>query len=280
VEADGRLYALAGCHANVGFENPDRTERVNVRNEDHPFRARRRYHGFCREVDPESGISGPILPLGENTPPPEQLDFSFQGWSNEKVQRISSAIDRALNQSEDVPSWGSPIPGGADSNRLCEPTVYRAADGQYVMLLRDDNYSHRMYASISPDRRHWNTAMPTDIPDSPSLTTSLRLPDDRVLVVGNQMAPQFDNAGEVRHYGRDPLTVGVSPDGYGFEKACALRCGQQQWRTPQSEVRGRGGGAQYPSAVVHDGVLYVQYSMGKEDIRVSSVELSAIMEGK
>ena len=29
---------------------------------------------------------------------------------------------------------------------------------------------------------------------------------------------------------------------------------------------GRGGGGQYPSAVVHDGTLYALYSMGKEDI--------------
>ncbi|MCL4204808.1 MAG: hypothetical protein KJ000_20205 [Pirellulaceae bacterium] len=40
------------------------------------------------------------------------------------------------------------------------------------------------------------------------------------------------------------------------------------------EIHSRGGGAQHPSAVIHDGTLYVQHSMGKEDIWISSIPLS------
>jgi len=77
-------------------------------------------------------------------------------------------------------------------------------------------------------------------------------------------------------YNRTPLTVSLSPDGYRFNRAFALRCGQQPWRVPTQEVLGRGGGWQYPSAIVHDGTLYVLYSMGKEDICISSVPLTAL----
>jgi len=117
----------------------------------------------------------------------------------------------------------------------------------------------------------WPTAQPTDIPDSPSLSDTTVLDDGTALLVGNQMAPELDNP-ERRHYGRDPLTVSVSRDGYRFDRVFALRCGTQKLRVP--EVRGRGGGGQYPSAVAHGDTLYVLYSMGKEDIALSLVPLN------
>ncbi len=275
VVADGRLYARAGCHANIGFENPDRSERVDVRDGMRPFRARKGYDRFCREVARNKGF-GPIMPQGENTPAPTELNFTFLDWSDPAVQCTAAAIAETMRNPECTPSWGGNCPQGVDSNRLCEPTVYRTADGKFIVLLRDDNYSHRMYMSVSPDGRSWNPALPTDIPDSPSLTTNVKLDDGTILLIGNQMAPAFDNPEEVTHYRRDPLMVSVSPDGYRFEKSFALRCGQQEWRVPPQEVIGRGGGGQYPSAIVHEDVLYVLYSMGKEDIWCSSVEVENV----
>jgi hypothetical protein len=105
----------------------------------------------------------------------------------------------------------------------------------------------------------------------------VELPDGTVLLIGNQTAAAFDNPETVGHYPRDPLTVSVSSDGgYHFARVYALRCGVQAYRTPQSVVKGRGGGGQYPSALVHDGRLYVIYSMGKEDIAISQVALADI----
>jgi len=272
IVAGGKLYAFAGCHANVGFENPDRTERVDVRDAAHPFRARKKHHGFYREVTGNGTEFGPIMPQGEDTPDAGTLSFSVLPWNDATVQRTATAITVAMQNPELTPSWGGNHPQGVDSNRLCEPTVYRTADGKFVMLLRDDNYSHRMYISVSPDGRSWDTAVPTDIPDSPSLTTSARLDDGTVIIIGNFMASAFDNRDQILHYGRDPLMLAFSSDGYRFDRAFALRSGQQEWRVPLQEVLGRGGGGQYPSAVVHEGTLYVLYSMGKEDIWCSSVK--------
>ncbi len=272
VVTGGKLYALANCRANIGFENPDRTERVDVRDGAHPFRARQIYDGFYREITGDVTGFGPIIPQGGNTPAADRLNFTALAWSDPAVQCTVAAIAEAMQNPECTPSWGGSHPQGVDSNRLCEPTVYRAADGKYVVLLRDDNYSHRMYMSVSPDGRSCNPTLPTDIPDSPSLTTSVRLDNGTVIIVGNFMASAFDNRDQIQHYVRDPLMVAVSPDGYRFETAFALRSGQQQWRTPQSEIQGRGGGGQYTSAIVHDGTLYVLYSMGKEDIWCSSVD--------
>jgi hypothetical protein len=279
VVVNERLYAVAMCHANVGFENPDRTHRTDRRDREHPFRARRAHDAICRQVGPDAGTFGPVVPTGPNVPASQNPGLSIGDWQDEKVRSVGNAVREALCTPGNIPAWCPPgirIPRGVDGGRLCEPTVYRTADGKYMMLLRDDAYSHRMYASLSADGQRWDAAVPTDIPDSPSLTTSRSLPDGTVLLIGNQMAPEFDNADRIRHYGRDPLMVAVSRDGYRFEKAFALRCGQQKWRTPRSEVHGRGGGAQYPSAVIHDGTLYVQHSMGKEDIWISSIPLSQL----
>jgi len=173
-------------------------------------------------------------------------------------------------------------PKAIEGHPLCERTVWRAPDGKIVLLARDDTYSHRMYVSIyDEEAKKWPPAYPTNIPDSPSKTTNVQLEDATVLLIGNQMAPEFDNGGKarhrrVRHYGRDPLTVAVSRDGYHFTKVFAFRCGQQQFRVPRRQVLGRGGGAQYPDALVRNGTLYVLYSMGKEDICFSWVPIEEL----
>lgn len=274
IEQGGRLYAVAGCHANTGFTDFNRTMVGPVRDEAHPARARHGYASVGREAR-SGGAVGPVFALWDNVAP--DLAFDVVGADDPAVAEVARQLAAAYESVGRFPSWDFEgrlgYPRAVEGHRLCEPTVYRARDGKCVMLLRDCVYSHRMYVSISDDGgRTWPPAEPTDIPDSPSLTTNVALDDGTILLVGNQMAPRFDNWDEVKHHKRDPLTVSVSADGYRFEKTFALRCGVQQFRVPQ--VRGRGGGAQYPSAIVSDDTLYVLYSMGKEDIAISWAPLA------
>lgn len=279
VTLDERLFAVAGCHANIGFCDFDRTSLSSVRDAEHPSRARQGCSPLAREILPDGG-TGPIFAVWEEVP--DEIDLEVLPCDAPEVAEEVAGLREVLTSPVDMPAWDFrgklEFPHAEDGHRLCEPTVYRASDGRYVMLLRDTAYSHRMYASLSEDGNNWPAGVPTDIPDSPSLTDSVMLEEGTVLLVGNQMAPQFDNPHEIRHYGRDPLTVAVSPDGYRFGKVYALRCGPHEYRVPQSEIHGRGGGAQYPSAMVHEGTLYVQYSMGKEDIGLSWVPLSEILD--
>ncbi len=278
VKYEGRLFATAMCNENIGFENPDGSEIVPQRDAGHRFLARRFFDGFCREIGENGPICPPILPMGDKVPPPAPAFVSLYS-DDEEAMRLGRRVREEMCRPENTPSWNPPgisLPRGVDTLRLCEPTVYRARCGEYVMLLRDGEFSHRLYASFSDDGRRWSSAVPTDIPDSPSLSTTVALPNGSVLLVGNMVASDFDNAAEVRHYLRDPLVIAVSSDGSMFERAYALRCGTQQWRTPREEVRGRNGGAQYPSCVVENGILHVQYSMGKEDIWMSSVALACL----
>jgi hypothetical protein len=159
---------------------------------------------------------------------------------------------------------------------LVEPTGYRKPDGTYMMLFRDDKWSHRIYALRLDEKGHIiSPLLKTNIPDTPSLTTNLRLSDGRILLIGNQVAPKMDNPDEIRHYDRDPLVVTVSSaDASTFDTPFALRSGCPPMRI--SGVTGRGPGFQYPSAIVHNGRLYVLYSVNKEDIAISSVPLAAL----
>ena len=113
---------------------------------------------------------------------------------------------------------------------------------------------------------------PTDIPDSHSRTQAVTLSDGRVLLVGNQTAHTFDRG---LYLVRDPLTIAVSPDGKDFTKVFALRSG-----VPSRQFSGIAGsgpmGHGYPSMIVHNGRIYVFYSINKESMAISIVPISAI----
>jgi len=275
IQFTDRLFAVAGLHENIGFTDCDRVlEPVPVRDAAHPSRARKGYSPLVREIL-AGDRPGPVFWLWDNPCP--ELEFDALSCDDHSVADGATMVRQVYGSPRWLPAWdfegrlGYPV--AEDGHRLCEPAVYQAGDGRHVMLLRDTRYSHRMYVSISADNgKTWPVARPTDIPDSPSLACTLNLDDGTILLVGNQMAPVFDNAADKRHYNRDPLTVSISDDGYRFTRCYALRCGVQQFRV--DGVRGRGGGGQYPSAIVHDDRLYVQYSMGKEDVWVSHVSLA------
>jgi len=270
---DGRLFAVAGCHANLGFTDRNgELPPAPVRDAVRPSRARRGYSSLVREVRAD-GTFGPVFAVTENL----AEGLAFDAIPARQVDE-APRLEAMLHSPDALPSWDFEkrhnFPRAADGHRLCEPTVYRAADGQFVMLLRDTVHSHRMYLSVSSDGRTWPPGEPTDIPDSPSLTTNVALPNAAVLLIGNQVAPTFDDWDEVRHHDRDPLVVSVSRDGYAFDRAWALRAGAPPLRI--DGILGRGPGFQYPSALVRDAALYVQYSVGKEDVAVSWVPLAAM----
>jgi len=233
---------------------------------------------IAREVH-ASGELGPIFRLWRR--PTELLAHPALEVTDSRVAEEAAYLNKLIGTADYWPWWDFwnhfPEPDTATGRKLVEPTVHRAHDGNYVMHLRDSEaeggYSHRVFMSISRDGgRTWPPAWPTNIPDSPSRRDIVTLPNGTVLLVGNQVAPAFDNGRERKHYDRDPLTVAVSRNGYDFERAYALR-----WHLPRDfrhkDVHGRGRGAQYPSAIVRDETLYVLYTIGKEDVGISWVRL-------
>jgi len=275
---EGTLYGLMGLLETMGFANTDGTSTREQRDAAHKFRVNRLLGVVARPLELAGGepALGPpfalpddrALGLATGRPLTEAL-APLEGALPETAEALAGAR-RARQPWADLQAVDTPRP--------VEPTFYRTADGRWACLMRDDAYSHRMYVSVSENGVDWPPARPTDIPDSPSLTDTLNLPGGAVLLVGNQVAPQFDNGDEVGHYPRHTMTVAASPDGEMFTRVRALRDEAPEHRVP--DVGGRGRGPQYPSAAVHGQRLHVLYSMGKEDIWISSVPLEDLVLDK
>jgi hypothetical protein len=219
----------------------------------------------------------PELPAGASLPVFMQDLNSFRG------DFPSAARIKGWYSAHHQISWwawsGEGIPSkGIDGAKLIESFTYQAADGELVLCMRNWGtpsnpvHNNRMYVSFNDGKGSWEAPYPSDIPDAPSRAQAISLDDGTVLLIGNQNASQFDQAA---YLDRDPLTVSVSRDGYTFEKVYALRTGSPAgFRF--SGIGGRNPGFAYPSALVHKGWLYVLYSIGKEDMAITRVPLSAL----
>jgi len=110
---------------------------------------------------------------------------------------------------------------------------------------------------------NWSAVVSSNIPDSHSRTCAAPLPDGQgVYLVGAQNPKS-----------RDPVTLSIAADGLHFDQHWAVNFGAPPVRYPgHAKVVG----FQYPGAMVHDGKMYVSYSIGKEDIGVSIFPLSSI----
>ncbi|PTX91529.1 hypothetical protein DB354_16745 [Opitutus sp. ER46] len=290
VSADGRrwttpreLFAAPGPYRRAGEEGlalkPDRWVATPA-----GLYAVTYVHGtpvypVARRVEPD-GRLGPVfllrpLPAGALRP---------RFAPDLAVAPAEAAAIRQYYVDHDLVSWWSHVAGegvparASDGAALMEPFSYRSVHGP-VLCLRSaqgadtkPRQRNRLYVSFPTAEGGWSIPQPTNIPDAPSRAQALRLPDGRVVLVGNQIATRFDQA---QHLRRDPLTLALSPDGETFDRVFALRAGapgKHRW----AGITGRGIGFSYPSALVHDGALFILYSVNKEEIALSRVPLAAL----
>lgn len=157
-----------------------------------------------------------------------------------------------------------PLPEGA--GKPLEPSQYRTRRGGLVMLFRDQGSSFRKLYSVSEDGgRSWSAPALTNIPDSRSKQCAGTLPDGRTFWVGNPTGSKS----------RRILVLAVSRDGYLFDKAWVLASADD---LPPQRFAGRYKtlGYSYPKAVVADGMLWISFSVNKEEaalIRIPAIPL-------
>jgi len=234
----------------------------------------------ARAVSEDGELGEPFLV--ENLPDGGVLPTYMQDVASTTAPPVGERLRNWYRENDQISWWASDAWGvlrtAVDGHKLIESFMYRAKDGALVLMLRDWGTPHnpvhdnRMYVSFNDGVGGWGAPYPTDIPDSPSRAQAISLKDGTVLLIGNQNAYCFDQA---LYLDRDPMTVSVSKDGYKFDYVYALRTNAPR-KYRFAGIKGRNFGYAYSSSIVLDGWLYTLYSIGKEDMSITRVPLSAL----
>lgn len=265
VRYDGRTFIVGAVGEYTQWTDKDKTK-FSPRYEKHvyDYPVCKMWGKVARELKPNAKY-GKLFSLFTEQPDPDKL------------------ICQIPPRSEVEPGFELPRPEydlvdamrRAPDRRLCEPAVWKAPDGKWVCYFRDDCMSYRKWISVSSDGRIWSRPQITDVFDAPSLSTSLTLDDGRILFFGNHGGPgKWDKEHGWR--GRDPLMVSVSRDGRTFSNTHTVFEGQYHERVKPNLIRSRGGSAQYPAVLLHEGKVYVIYSNGKENIELTVFPVSGL----
>lgn len=139
---------------------------------------------------------------------------------------------------------------------LCEGSFYQTSDGIIHMLLRSGT-SRLWVTESADDGRTWSAPMETDFTDNSAKFHCGRLPDGRYYCVGcpDPLPPKS----------RNPLVLSISEDGVRFGLHYILADFPYPERFAASGKRGDYG---YPHTLIHEGYIYVIYSIRKTGIAV------------
>lgn len=145
---------------------------------------------------------------------------------------------------------------------LCEGAFFQTDDQIIHMLLRSSNF--KLWVTESrDDGASWIVPKETGFTDSNTKFQFGRLPDGRFYYVGS---PIPDGK-------RNPLVLSISEDGVSFDChyiLCNERC------EGRFEGLHKGGDFGYPHTLLHEGYLYVIFSVVKEEVQVIRVSLNAL----
>lgn len=182
-------------------------------------------------------------------------------------------------------TWGGSAPGqpasawtgygrAADGTTLVEPNAIELSrrPQRLLRLWRGEGKTgqFRLYTSISKDDgATWSPALPTDIPNSPSEATIVKLASGDIAVIGNSL----DRPDAIAS--RDPLYLAVFSGRTGMLRhlyAVRQNVGEPRYKNgvvcgPQ----GKACGAAYPGAYDFHGKLYISYSIDKQEIWLATV---------
>ena len=152
------------------------------------------------------------------------------------------------------------------------PTTARGLDlyeltGHYERWADDVDLMAGLSVAVVRYGLPWPRINPvTDMPDSRAKQSAGNLPDGTAYQVNN---PADTNR-------RSPLVVTLSKNGHYFDKAFALRFGGSELQARRYDGKAKTLGYSYPKSMVHDGHLYVAYSVNKEDVEYTRVPLTSL----
>ena len=157
------------------------------------------------------------------------------------------------------------MPISADGPAPSQGTWYQTDDGRLWLYCRDNHISGRLGLTWSDDEGEtWSELLRTDFPNTFSRAYAGKLTDGRCYIAGNN----YD-----RFLDREHLLVALSDDGYTFDRQYTVVEGQT---TRRVNGRHKEDGYHYPNCCVDGDKLLVIYSINKEDIGVSILDMTNI----
>ena len=263
---DGRLFGVANAFEIVAWENMEKTKRVEKATRECCHYVTRGNGKLYREIRADGSFGTLFMSDGFILP-------------KEPLRAIAARKDVEPTFAPPVREWNErSAVRQKPERRMCEPVVWKTADGGYTMLLRDDSNSYRKWISFSKDGFDWTKPRLTDIGDARTHGCAVTLPDGTVLLVINPRGRGYRDP-KLGWRDRDPLTVSVSTDGLHFGNTHTVREGYYRYVVPLAGgPRCRGGSAAYPQATVVGDFLYVIYSRGKESIETTRIPLKGLVK--
>lgn len=263
---ENRLFASAGMAMISKWQDIERKKSSPVCTRECGFPVYRGLGRLYREIKGD-GSYGPLF-----CEDPDSLPSNL-------LVKIEKRMKVEPRFSLPRPEWGmGDVLKQKGDRRFCEPTAWKAKDGRFTMLLRDDSNSYRKWIAFSDDGWHWTKPRLTDIGDARTMACNLTLDDGTVLLICNPRGRGFNDP-KLGWRDRDPMTISVSTDGLHFSGTHTVKEGYHRFTVPlKGGPRCRGGSAAYPCAIRVGDYCHVIYSNGKEDIGTTRIPLKALLE--
>jgi len=245
---------------------------------------RRKIGRMCRSIQSD-GTLGLIFWLLPTAPKPVEGFPAYPAGDPAHVAKIEHYF-RQPGQEIQLDFAPRAHPDSDDNHVMAEPVPsYQLRDGTWVRLYRDSGArgartlkeeeatkSRRNYASFSFDGgRTWTVPTRTSFPDACARSNAGKLPDGQVYVINNVL-PLATKQG-----GRSLLAISLSRDGLNFDRMAVIRFLPPPLR---HEGRSKVVGYAYPHSVIVGEHLWVIYSVNKEDIEITRIPLSELMDLK
>lgn len=256
-------------------------------------------HDWCAAKFKEDGSFNPEAPYGE-TRSAIWVTWTEDGvnWSDPvPAHGNPHESPRQTLTGEWLASWGDgvmfsdmEVPGPTDWVRNClteeqrqfgyaqgagmlgECSWYQFDDGVINMVLRNDMklegkqiFNAMLSQSYDGGRTWTNPYCAKDFRIDWQMVCFGRLPDGRFYFVSTTALN--------RQYGRYPLILLVSEDGYDFTRGYTVR---DEVREKQKEGWSKGGEYGYPEVLIHGDYMYIVASRLKEVVEVTRIKLSNI----
>lgn len=152
-------------------------------------------------------------------------------------------------------------------SRELEPSLYQKANGNIVMIFRDQNSTyHKIAAESDDDGVTWTDPVMTTMPDARTKQSAGNLPDGTAYMAGNPVTNKH----------RIPLVLTLSDDGEVFDRAYLLREGGESMPEVKYNGHYKRKSYSYPKSMVADGYLYVAYTLNKQDVQFTRIPLVSL----